>query len=218
MIRIGNDIVDLTDPHNMGKSRNTRFINRVFTTHEQEVISRAHNQDAVLWALWAGKETAYKLVKKHDHSATSVPRLYEVSLDHVEASVRLPHGSDTLTGFVDTPYGRIKIKVFITSDYVHCIGTTSVPDEMDTLVWHVDRISPDSQASLDYESAFVRKALKLRLSKCYDESPENIEVRRVKSSYGLGPPFICINGKPAAIDVSLSHDGLFAAYVFAANA
>jgi hypothetical protein len=89
---------------------------------------------------------------------------------------------------------------------------------MDTLVWHVDRISPDSQASLDYESAFVRKALKLRLSKCYDESPENIEVRRVKSSYGLGPPFICINGKPAAIDVSLSHDGLFAAYVFAANA
>ena len=210
--------MDLTDPHNMGKSRNTRFINRVFTPREQDLISRAENQDAVLWALWAGKETAYKLVKKYEPSATSVPRLYEVSLDCAEESVRLSSGSDTLTGFVDTPYGRIEIKVFITFDYVHCIGTTSAPDDMDALAWHVDRISPDSQASPDYESAFVRKALKLRLSKCYDESPENIEIRRVKSPYGLEPPFVCINGKPAAIDVSLSHDGIFAAYAFAANA
>jgi len=218
LIRIGNDIVDLTDPHNMGKGRNTRFINRVFTPHEQELISRAENQDAVLWALWASKETAYKLVKKHHPSATSVPRLYEVSLDCVEESVRLSPASDTLTGFVDTPYGRIQIKVFITSDYVHCIGTTSTLDEIDALVWHVDRMSPDSQASHDYESIFVRKALKLRLSIYYDECPENIEIRRVDTSYGLGPPFICINGEPAAIDVSLSHDGLLAAYAFAATA
>lgn len=202
----------------MGKSRDTRFINRVFTPREQELISRAKSQDAALWALWAGKETAYKLVKKRDPSATSVPRLYEVSLNRAEESVRLSPGSDALTGFVDTPYGRVEIKVFITSDYVHCVGTASAPDEMDGLVWHVDRISPDSQASPDYESAFVRKALKLCLSKCYDESPENIEIRRVKSSYGLGPPSVCINGRPAAIDVSLSHDGLFTAYAFAANA
>jgi hypothetical protein len=170
-----------------------------------------------LWALWAGKEAAYKLVKKHDPSATSVPRLYKVSLDCVEGSVGLSHGSYALTGFVDTPYGRIQIKVFITSDYVHCIGTTSTPDEMDALVWHVDRMSPDTRVSPDYESAFVRKALKLRLSTYYDESPENIEIRRVKSSYGLGPPFVCINGEAAEIDISLSHDGLIAAYAFATN-
>ena len=210
--------MDLTDPHNMGKSRDTRFIKRVFTPREQELISRADNQDAVLWALWAGKEAAYKLVKKYEPSATSVPRLYEVSLNCAEESVQLSPGSDTLTGFVDTPYGRIEIKVFITSDYVHCTGTASAPDEMDALVWHVVRISPDSQASPDYESAFVRKALKLHLSQSYDESPENIEIRRVESSYGLGPPFVSINGMPAAIDVSLSHDGLFAAYAFAASA
>ena len=210
--------MDLTDPHNMGKSRNTRFINRVFTPREQELISRAENQDAVLWALWAGKETAYKLIKKHDPSVTSVPRLYEVSLASAEESVGLSPGSNALTGFVATPHGSVQIKVFITSDYVHCIGTTSASDEMDALVWHVDRISPDSQSCPDYESIFVRKALKLRLSKCYNESPENIEIRRVKSPYGLAPPFVCINGEPAAIDVSLSHDGLFAAYAFAVNA
>ena len=202
----------------MGKSRDSRFVNRVFGPGEQELISRAHNQDAVLWALWAGKEAAYKLVKKHDPSATSVPRLYKVSLDCAEGSVGLSSGSNALTGFVDTPYGRIEIKVFITSDYVHCIGTTSRLDETNALVWHVARISPDSQVSPDYESAFVRKALRERLSAHYGESPENIEIRRVKSSSGLGPPFVCINGERAAIDVSLSHDGFLAAYAFAATA
>src|SRR5271157_6388525 len=162
----------------MGTSRNTRFINRVFTTGEQELISRAHNQDAVLWALWAGKEAAYKLVKKHDPSVNSVPRLYEVSLDCAEESVVPSTGSNALTGFVTTPQGRVQIRIFLTSDYVHCIGTTSALDQMDALVWHVDRISPDSQASPDYESIFVRKALKLRLSIYYDECPENIEIRR----------------------------------------
>jgi phosphopantetheinyl transferase (holo-ACP synthase) len=201
----------------MGKSRDSRFVNRVFGPGEQELISRAENQDAVLWALWAGKESAYKLVKKQDPSATSVPRLYKVSLDCAEGSVGLFPESYALTGCVDTPYGRIEIKVFITSDYVHCIGTTSTPDEMDALVWHVDRMSPDTRVSPDYESAFVRKALKLRLSTYYDESPENIEIRRVKSSYGLGPPFVCINGEAAEIDISLSHDGLIAAYAFVTN-
>ena len=210
--------MDLTDPQNMGKSRDTRFINRVFGLSEQEIISRADNQDAVLWALWAGKEAAYKLVKKHNPSATSIPRLYKVSLDCTEGSVGFSPESKALAGFVDTPHGRIEIKVFTTSDYVHCIAATSGLDEMDAPVWHVERISPDSQASPDYESAFVRKTLKLRLSAHYGESPENIEIRRVKSSPGLGPPFVCINGERAAIDVSLSHDGFLAAYAFAATA
>ena len=89
---------------------------------------------------------------------------------------------------------------------------------MDSLIWHVDRISPDSQASPDYQSAFVRKALKMRLSTFCDESPDDIEIRRVNTSYGLGPPFVSINGRQAPIDVSLSHDGSLAAYAFAATA
>ncbi len=203
--------MDLTDPQNMGKSRDTRFINRVFIPCEQDLISRAADQDAILWALWAGKETAYKIVKKSHPSAVSVPRQYKVSLDYAE-------GSDVLSGFVDTPYGRIEIKVFITSDYVHCIGSTLGLAEMDSAIWHVDRISSDLQPSPDCQSAFVRRGLRKGLSIFCDESPDDIEIRREKTFYGLGPPFVCINGKQAAIDVSLSHDGSLAAYAFAATA
>jgi phosphopantetheinyl transferase (holo-ACP synthase) len=218
LILIGNDIVDLTDPQNMGKSRDTRFINRVFGPCEQDLISRAENQDAILWALWAGKETAYKLVKKHHPSANSIPRSYKVSLDCAEGSHVFSCRSNDLSGFVDTPYGRIEIKVFITSDYVHCIGAMAGLDEMDCIVWDVDRIRPDLQASPAYQSAFVRKALRERLSIFCDESPDDIEIRREKTCHGLGPPFVCINGRQAAVDVSLSHDGCLAAYAFAATA
>jgi hypothetical protein len=32
----------------------------------------------------------------------------------------------------------------------------------------------------------------------------------------MEPPFVLINGKEAAIDISMSHDGSFVAYAFAA--
>ena len=201
----------------MGKSRNARFINRVFTPDEQKLIFDAANQDAILWALWAGKETAYKVISKCYPSVTSVPRLYKVSLHSVETltiSGEFPSGNNTITGFVDTPYGKVYIKIFITSDYVHCIGTTSPLEEMDSLVWHVNRISPDSEAMPDYESTFVRNALKRGLLAYCKRDQEDIDIKREKGCNGLGPPFVCLNGKPVEIDISLSHDGLFTAYAF----
>ena len=208
--------MDLRDPQNVGKSQNTRFINRVFTPDEQKLISNASKQDTMLWSLWAGKETAYKVISKSYPSAVSVPRSYRVSFDFAEEtnkSVDFFAADDAVTGFVDTPYGKVYIKIFITSDYVHCIGTAST-EEIDSLVWHVDRISPDSEALPDYESMFVRKALKEHLADYIDQKPEDIEIRREKGSNGLMPPFVYISGRKARMDISLSHDGMFTAHAF----
>ncbi|MCX5853443.1 MAG: 4'-phosphopantetheinyl transferase superfamily protein [Deltaproteobacteria bacterium] len=209
--------MDLRDPQNVGKSRNARFINRVFTPDEQKLISDAAHQDAMLWALWAGKETAYKVISKCYPSVTSVPLLYEVKLSPAATSATssgFPAGNNTLAGFVDTPYKKVSIRIFMTPDYVHCVGTTSSLEEMNSVVWHVDRISPDSEAMPDYESVFVRKALKRRLLTYLDGTPEDIEIRREKGFKGLGPPFVYINGRRGKTDISLSHDGLFTAYAF----
>lgn len=212
--------MDLNDPHNMGKSRNLRFVNRVFTQSEQELIVGSAKPDTMVWALWAGKETAYKIINKCHLSASSAPRLYIVHLDQREGSCRsvdFPEAGSTVSGSVDTPYGSVSIKIFITSDYVHCIGSTSSLEELDSLVWHVDRISPDSELISDYESTFVRKALKKRLLAYCNRDEQDINIRREKGPHGLGPPFVCINGTPAEIDISLSHDGVFTAYAFVGN-
>ena len=81
MQHVGNDIVDLTNPDVRRKSQDTRFINRVFTQGEQEQIFGSTNPDVMLWALWAGKESAYKIVSKSYPAVPSVPRAYNVSFD-----------------------------------------------------------------------------------------------------------------------------------------
>ncbi|MBM4272380.1 MAG: 4-phosphopantetheinyl transferase family protein [Deltaproteobacteria bacterium] len=217
LLHVGNDIVDLTDPHNRGKSRNTRFINRVFTINERKQIFDATDPDTILWALWGGKETAYKIVSKRYASVPSVPRLYEVTLHGVERSDRsgeYSSGGNFRTGFVDTPYERIYIRIFTTRDYVHSVGTTSSSEAIHSVVWQISGIDPDAQNSPDYESMHVRKALIKHLSKYIDENPEDIVVKKSKGANGLEPPFVYINGRRAEVDISLSHDGLFTAYAF----
>jgi len=49
---VGNDVVDLKDPENRGKVADDRFLARVFTAEERELIARATVPETLLWALW----------------------------------------------------------------------------------------------------------------------------------------------------------------------
>ncbi len=70
---VGNDVVDLKEPDNRGKSGDERFLARVFTAQERELIAQAAAPDTLLWSFWAAKEAAYKAVSGGD------PRLDYVS-------------------------------------------------------------------------------------------------------------------------------------------
>lgn len=135
---MGNDIVDLTDSVNIGKSGDNRFLQRVFTPPEREVIAAGSDPDVILWALWAAKETAYKIVSKFIQLADSIPRRYPVVLftgDHG------PARSDSVCGMVFSPHGLIAIRLNIAADYLHCIGAAS-PDVLDHVLWGTDRLPP----------------------------------------------------------------------------
>ena len=80
MTSIGNDIVDLTDPDNIGKSRDRRFIARVFTPEEQVRIDRSESPDTTLWMFWAAKEAAFKAISKSRPGLSFIHRAYVVTL------------------------------------------------------------------------------------------------------------------------------------------
>jgi hypothetical protein len=80
---VGNDVVDLKDPENQGKSGDERFLARVFTFEEREQIAQAAAPDTLLWSFWAAKEAAYKAVSGGDPPVCSIPRRYPV---HIETS------------------------------------------------------------------------------------------------------------------------------------
>jgi hypothetical protein len=204
MAFIGNDIVDLTDPGNIGKSRDDRFLQRVFTRPERERIAAAGEPDAVMWALWAAKETAYKVVRKMNPLVASTPRLYPVVMSPGDQGPTRP-------GMVCGPHGPVFIRVSVDAGYVHCIGSTT-PDMLDYILWSVERLSPAKEGGDHDPSMAVRRYAGRRLAALLHASAADIAIRRCQDNHGLGQPRPYLKGKPAPFDLSFSHDGAFVAY------
>ena len=213
-----------------------RIVNRVFTSTEKKQIFASPDPDKVLWAFWAGKETAYKIISKQ-YRVSFAPRLYEVrsacpdsrgfpssigdsrgfltpDTERLEKPVASSSDCNAFAGVVDTPRDACYIRFFLTCDYVHCIGTSLSSEIIDSIVWKVVEISPDSGTAKDIESAFVREALTKHLAAFCSIKSDDIEIRRENEKHGLGPPLVYVKGMLSDVDVSLSHDGRFAAYAF----
>jgi phosphopantetheinyl transferase (holo-ACP synthase) len=208
--------VDLKESRNLGKSGDTRFLNRVFNDSERCLIGTATRPDAILWALWAAKEAAFKAVSKVHPAVSFQPRRYEVRMDDETTWGRVGDpGRETLelTGRVETPAGTIPIRVTLRDDYVLCIAGRNGPaSEADHC--QVETMDPLTAASPDGPSRYVRTSARQAIAACLGIIPEEISIHRFPAPGGLGPPVVFIQGRPAGIDISLSHDGRFAAWAF----
>jgi phosphopantetheinyl transferase (holo-ACP synthase) len=92
---VGNDVVDLREPANAGKSRNSRFLKKILTNAEIEFVQNAKDPDATLWSLWACKETAYKVIKKYCLDAAFLPRQWTVIFNPARLGIpRLQPGEE----------------------------------------------------------------------------------------------------------------------------
>ena len=57
---IGNDVVDLAAAAEQSNWRRKGFLDKVFSTEEQEIIHSAADTNRTVWLLWSMKEAAYK--------------------------------------------------------------------------------------------------------------------------------------------------------------
>ncbi|MBA4422980.1 MAG: hypothetical protein C0390_07735 [Syntrophus sp. (in: bacteria)] len=228
---VGNDIVDLKETDNCGKSGDDRFLGRVFTPEERDRIVEAAYPDKLLWAFWAAKEAAYKAVSRDDPSIRSTPRSYHVALDdqnirHTISSVEdsagriamdsqeagkaidAPAGSEScLAGRVITPGGAAALKIIVTDDYVHALAVTGDGD-LAALVHRVDVV--DAGKDTGGVSAFVRRQLLVEIARRLDCPIDDLAIR--KGRLGPGAPSVFLRDLPLAVEISLSHDGRFTAF------
>lgn len=169
----------------------------------------------MLWALWTAKEASYKALQKERREISSAPRLYKVQLTQESATgsgkSRLTWGR-RFSGVVSTPAGDIHLSTLIAPDYVHSIAVSFLPAT--GIMWNVERM-PGERSSPTEESSYVRAAAISCLAQYLAVSPGDIEIIRHRGKHGLGPPQLYVRGQAAAIDLSLSHDGAYAAYAFA---
>lgn len=199
---VGNDIVDLAAPGNPGKSGDDRFCDRVFTLEERALIAGARSPDALLWALWAAKEAAYKAASRRDPSACSIPHRYLVILEQGNVTKDDTH----LTGRVTTPRGELALRIELTAGWVHAFAAGS-EEVLDRIILHVEALDN----AVD-PSAFVRKGLIREIAHFLDCEPRELSV--IDDPDCPAAPGVLFRGSPLTKEVSLSHDGRFSAFAF----
>lgn len=61
---IGNDVVDLALAKIESNWQRSRFLAKIFTKKEQEIIFLSDDQELMVWNLWSRKEAAYKIYNR----------------------------------------------------------------------------------------------------------------------------------------------------------
>jgi phosphopantetheinyl transferase len=198
--------VDLKEPANARKSRDSRFLKKILTAAEIEFVQGAKNSDQALWSFWACKEASYKVIKKKYPDARFLPRRWQVLLRQT-ASSRI--GGEVVIPAKDKVY----VRVFFHTDYVHCIGADD-QKALKNVICKVKTLEVKENTEEKDASLFLRQSLAQGLIAHLHLNPSNIKIKREKEQSGLGPPRLYMGGKKSVIDISLSHDGRFVAYAF----
>lgn len=208
---MGNDIVDRRAVDAVGKGRDERFVRRVLTDPEHRACRQSADPDQYLWTAWAARETAYKAIAKSWPDISASPRRYQpVFEDGI--------GGQNLRGVVQTPKMPVYVLVMIRADYIHCIGQTRQSPEH--LVWGVEKLfaqpDPAENHDPDRQSVLGRRAAAARVAACIQLPAADVGIRRRQDevSRQMSPPGVYIRGVRSEIDISLSHQGRFAAYAF----
>lgn len=74
---IGNDIIDLEVAKHNSRWEEQRFLDKLFSSEEQNFILSDENRFQNIWRLWSMKESAYKIVSKLDGIVRFNPKDFE---------------------------------------------------------------------------------------------------------------------------------------------
>lgn len=85
---IGNDVVDLVLARKQSNWKRKGFLNKLFTTFEQDLIQNASNQEEMVWMLWSIKESVYKAYQRINYNEGFYPiKIKIISINSKNESV-----------------------------------------------------------------------------------------------------------------------------------
>ena len=74
---IGNDIIDLALAQKESNWKRKGFLEKLFTSKEQLLISISQNPEITVWNLWSRKEAAYKIYNRQTQIRAFIPKHLE---------------------------------------------------------------------------------------------------------------------------------------------
>lgn len=187
---VGNDLVDLEEPHIADHHLRARFLERVYTPDERYRVAASREPKFLVWALFAAKEAAFKVAVKQFGPVPFVYRAFEV---------------DGELGHVGYRGRRWPLRIIgAGTRWVHAVVCTT-PRVASCRVGNAGN-SPAGAAA--------RRLLLDLVAAEWGYQADALQVTRKSAPErwdGLEPPQLFLKGQPTAIDVSLSHDGRFVA-------
>ena len=202
---VGNDVVDLADGESNAATLHPRFDGRVFGEREQRMIAESGDSNRERWSLWAAKEAAYKLARKLDPTTIFSPRRFDVVFCEPIEDANGP----TRRGRVSHVDGRrFEVRVEHGDRWLHALARPS-GSPGPRPIWDLARLerapSKGTEAELPGRAA---RALALReIARHLCAHPDELAIERRRRI-----PHLLMRGRPAPLDLSLSHHGLFVAF------
>lgn len=183
MTCVGDDVVDLDDPDNVRSASRARFVARVCGDVEREALAGAPEPAALLWSFFAAKEAAYKVACKLGPPPVLAHRAFTVdpALTWVRAGDRV-----------------LLLRVERGPGWVHAVA------------WSGEG-APDASVGALAGGSPSDAARALLCARVGGPGLEVVRPATPGSWDGRGPPVLMRDGRPAGLDVSLSHDGRFVA-------
>lgn len=185
---IGNDIIDIAEARQKSNWQRPRFLKKLFTLREQQIIHKSENHFLMVWRLWSMKESAYKLYTQLQPSRFYNPKHFECEIDDLEGKVRY---KDFMC----------YVKTNITSQYILSearLGINKIVSECIKMKSNI----PKNQSNT------IKTQLLSAIAQQFNIMKEDLRIS--KSNFGI--PSVYQNSKKLNIGISISHHGNYGAY------
>ena len=183
---VGNDVVDLREAKTNSNWQRPRFLAKLFTSKEQQLIYNATNSFTMVWRLWSMKEAAYKLYTQQNPSRFYNPIGFECDIVN-------------LNGIVKFKDFECNVKTQITSRYILSEARFSDTPMTSKVINFNNKFQKNQSASL-------KDSLLIELSRLHELPTELFKFK--KGDFGI--PSVMANS--VNISVSISHHGYFGAF------
>lgn len=194
---LGNDIVDLAEAQRSCDWRRPRYLEKVFTSLEQEWILSATNPDEWVWLLWSAKESAYKLCRRLGAEQAYAPKKLAI-----QSWKRLE--SNTYELHLQNEQRELLIVGELRDAYVHSVAMTMYNENRRQNI-----ISITNHHAVQSEA--LRAHICQELIQTYGCRSDK-EYRVEKDNDGI--PWVYLGQERLDIALSLSHHGSFGAYTW----
>jgi len=127
---VGNDVVDLQKARLESNWKHPRFLDKIFTASEKEIIINSSNSFQSIWRLWSMKESAYKVYVQQHHKTFLNPNKIECScLDLIKGKVIIEGNIYKTTSKISESYIYTTALSLINSSFYSCCFETLTEDQ-----------------------------------------------------------------------------------------